>query len=175
LFLGYCVLELPSNSRSTGSAQGLWLARIMITWGLISAAMIFTVGPKSFSRCASFWRGGGRLLPWRGLLLTAVVPGGNTGRAIYAWFLIGIPASSLIGGPLSGFLLELDERWGSPAWKWLFLTEGLPPSSSASCCLLLLVEKPDQANWLSAEEKALVRQAPRLREEGEGSGISGRA
>jgi len=156
LFLGYCVLELPSNVALYRFGARLWLARIMITWGLISAAMIFTVGPKSFY-ALRFLLGAAEagFFPGAAFYLTLWFPAEYRAR-IYAWFLIGIPASSLIGGPLSSFLLELDGALGLAGWKWLFLTEGLPAVVLGVLLLLLLVEKPDQANWLSAEEKALV-------------------
>jgi ACS family tartrate transporter-like MFS transporter len=134
----------------------LWLARIMITWGLISMAMIFTVGPKSFY-ILRFLLGAAEagFFPGAAFYLTLWFPAEYRAR-IYAWFLIGIPASSLIGGPLSSFLLELDGWYGIAGWKWLFLAEGAPAAVLGVLLLALLGETPRDARWLSDEEKAIV-------------------
>ena len=159
LFLGYCFFEVPSNIALYRFGARRWLARIMISWGIISMAMVFTVGPHSFY--------------WLRFLLGVAEAGFFPGAAfyisvwfpaqyraqIYAWFLIGIPASAFIGGPCASFLLELNGVMGLAGWKWLFLAEGLPALILGILYLIFLVDTPEQASWLTADEKEIVKQS----------------
>jgi MFS family permease len=156
LFLGYCFFELPSNVALYKFGARLWLTRIMITWGLISMAMIFTVGPKSFY-LVRFLLGAAEagFFPGAAFYLTLWFPAEYRAR-IYAWFLMGIPASSLIGGPLSSLLLEMDGWGGLAGWKWLFLAEGAPAVILGILLLAFLAEKPRDAAWLTDDEKNIV-------------------
>jgi ACS family tartrate transporter-like MFS transporter len=156
LFLGYCVFEVPSNIALYKFGARRWLARIMITWGLISMAMIFTVGPNSFY-ALRFMLGVAEagFFPGVAFFLTLWFPAEYRAR-IFAWFLIGIPASSLIGGPISGLLLELDGWLGLPGWNWLFLAEGAPAAILGVVLLRVLTDSPAQALWLTQEEKQIV-------------------
>lgn len=157
LFLGYCFFEVPSNLALYRFGARLWLSRIMITWGLVSAATIFVVGPYSFYGLR--------------LLLGAAEAGFFPGVAFYlatwfpseyrtrmvAWFMVAVPISSVVGGPLSGWLLEMDGLLGLPGWKWLFLLEGLPVVVVGFILLRVLADRPEDATWLSAEEQRVVR------------------
>jgi MFS transporter, ACS family, tartrate transporter len=157
LFLGYCLFEVPSNVALYRFGARRWLSRIMVSWGIISVAMIFTTGPASFYALR--------------LLLGVAEAGFFPGAAFYlaqwfppqyrarilAWFLLGIPASTMIGGPVSSLLLEMNGMWGLAGWKWLFIIEGAPAIVLGLLILIRLVDKPDQANWLSDEEKTVVR------------------
>eukprot|EP01037_Dinobryon_pediforme_P002026 gene2026-2064_t len=156
LFLGYCVFEVPSNIALYKFGARRWLARIMITWGLISMAMIFTVGPNSFY-ALRFLLGVAEagFFPGVAFFLTLWFPAEYRAR-IFAWFLIGIPASSLIGGPVSGLLLELDGWLGLPGWNWLFLAEGAPAVILGVILLRVLTDSPAQASWLTPDEKQVV-------------------
>src|ERR1700692_4749046 len=117
LFVGYSLFEIPSNLLLYRFGARRWLARIMITWGLVSAATAFVVGPNSFY--------GLRLLlgvaeagffPGVTFFLAAWFPAQYRTRML-AWFLVGIPLSSLVGGPVCGMLLQMDGIWGLAGWQ----------------------------------------------------------
>ncbi len=152
-FLGYCVFEVPSNLLLYRFGARRWLARIMITWGLVSAATAFVVGPSSFY--------GVRLLlgiaeagffPGVTFFLAAWFPTRYRTRML-AWFLVGIPASSLVGGPVCGLLLGMDGIWGLAGWQWLFLLVSLPCIPLGFLTLRLLADNPKSATWLTSDER----------------------
>lgn len=157
LFLGYCLFEVPSNVALYKVGARFWLSRIMVTWGIISVAMIFTTGPKSFY-LLRFLLGVAEagFFPGAAFYMSQWFPPEYRAR-ILAWFLLGIPASTLVGGPVSSLLMEMDGIWGVAGWKWLFIVEGTPAIILGILILVLLVDKPDQAAWLSDEEKAVVK------------------
>jgi ACS family tartrate transporter-like MFS transporter len=153
LFLGYSTFEIPSNLLLYRFGARRWLARIMITWGLVSAATAFVVGPNSFY--------GLRLLlgiaeagffPGVTFFLAAWFPTQYRTR-ILAWFLVGIPASSLIGGPVCGMLLQMDGIWGFAGWQWLFLLVSLPCIPLGLLTLRFLADSPNTATWLTPDER----------------------
>ncbi|MFC0406835.1 MFS transporter [Roseomonas elaeocarpi] len=156
LFLGYCVFEVPSNVALHRYGARLWLCRIMVTWGIVSMATIFVTGPKSFY-LLRFLLGVAEagFFPGVAFYLSQWFPAQFRAR-VFAWFLIGIPASSLIGGPLSGALLEMHGIAGIAGWKWLYLLEGAP-AVILGLVLLGLKNRPEEAEWLTAEEKRIVR------------------
>ena len=157
LFIGYCLFEVPSNVALYRVGARFWLSRIMITWGIISVAMIFTSGATSFY-VLRFLLGVAEagFFPGAAFYLSQWFPPEYRAR-ILAWFLLGIPASTVVGGPVSSFLLEMNGIWGLAGWKWLFIVEGAPAIILGFLLLLLLVDKPDQASWLSDEEKKAVQ------------------
>lgn len=156
LFLGYCLFEVPSNIALYRFGARIWISRILISWGIISMAMIYTAGPKSFY-LLRFLLGVAEAgyFPGVAYYLTQWFPAEYRAR-IYAWFLVGIPASTLIGGPLASFLFKLNSVAGLAGWKWLFLIEGAPALILGIIVLLLLVDSPERADWLTAEEKETV-------------------
>ena len=158
LFLGYCLLEVPSNLILYRVGARAWLARIMISWGLISAATIFVKGAWSFY-LLRFLLGAAEAgyFPGVAFYLGQWFPAEYRTRAI-AWFMVAIPISSVVGGALSGALLQMDGILGLSGWKWLFILEGLPVSILGIVTWFVLTEKPDEATWLTAEERALVRE-----------------
>jgi len=158
LFLGYCLLEVPSNMILYRVGARVWLARIMISWGLISAATIFVKGAWSFY-LLRFLLGAAEAgyFPGVAFYLGQWFPAEYRTRAI-AWFMVAIPISSVVGGALSGALLQMDGILGLSGWKWLFILEGLPVAVLGIVTLFVLTEKPDEATWLTAEERALVRE-----------------
>ena len=157
LFLGYCFLEVPSNMILYRVGARVWLARIMISWGLISAATIFVTGAWSFY-LLRFLLGAAEAgyFPGVAFYLGHWFPAQYRTRAI-AWFMVAIPISSVVGGALSGALLQMDGIFGLAGWKWLFVLEGLPVAVLGVITLFVLTEKPEDATWLTAEERALVR------------------
>jgi len=156
LFLGYCFLELPSNLLLYHVGARVWLSRIMITWGLASAAMIFVTGPKSWY-ALRFVLGAAEagFFPGVAFYLSNWFPKEYRTRML-AWFLVAIPASVVVGGPLSGILLEMDGLGGLAGWKWLFLFEGLPTVLLGIVFPWVLADRPEETRWLDAEEQRLV-------------------
>ena len=156
LFLGYCLLEVPSNMILYRVGARVWLARIMISWGVISAATIFVKGAWSFY-LLRFLLGAAEagFFPGVAYYLGQWFPTEYRTRAI-AWFMVAIPISSVVGGALSGALLQMDGVFGLAGWKWLFVLEGLPVAILGIVTLFVLTEKPEDAAWLTREERALV-------------------
>jgi MFS transporter, ACS family, tartrate transporter len=152
-FLGYSVFEIPSNLLLYRFGARRWIARIMISWGLVSAATAFVVGPNSFYTLrlllgiteAGFF-------PGVTFFLAAWFPAQYRTRML-AWFLIGIPLSSLVGAPVCGMLLQMDGIWGLAGWQWLFLLVSLPCIPLGLLTLKLLADRPQVAHWLTAGER----------------------
>ena len=152
-FLGYSVFEIPSNLLLYRFGARRWIARIMISWGLVSAATAFVVGPNSFYTLrlllgiteAGFF-------PGVTFFLAAWFPAQYRTRML-AWFLIGIPLSSLVGAPVCGMLLQMDGIWGLAGWQWLFLLVSLPCIPLGLLTLKLLADRPQVAHWLTVGER----------------------
>src|SRR5262245_8453663 len=125
-FIGYALFEIPSNLVLARVGARLWIARIMITWGLLSVSMMFVRGPTSFY-ALRFLLGVAEagFLPGIIYYLGHWYPQAERARAV-SWFMAAIPLSVAIGGPLSGVLLDMNGKWGLAGWQWLFLLEGLP-------------------------------------------------
>ena len=152
-FIGYFLFEYPSNRILTRVGARVWLARIMVTWGLVSGAMAFIVGPWSF--CAlRFLLGVAEAGFFPGLLLfmTYWLPRRYRARTI-AVMLIGMPASSLIGAPISGLLLGMDGVLGLRGWQWLYLIEALPAVLLGVGLFFSLTDTPAEAAWLAPERR----------------------
>lgn len=152
-FLGYCLLEVPSNLILERVGARVWIARIMITWGIISASMMFVSGTASFYALrlllgiaeAGFF-------PGMILYLTYWFPAKERAKAM-ALFITSTAASGIIGGPLSGFLLTLGGTAGLKGWQWLFLIEGIPSVILGIVVLFYLPNGPGEAAWLNDKEK----------------------
>jgi ACS family tartrate transporter-like MFS transporter len=151
--VGYVVFEIPSNLALYHVGARRWIARIMITWGLISAATAFIRGVDSYY-IARFVLGVAEagFFPGVAFYLATWFPTQYRARML-AWFLVAIPVSSVIGGPISGLLLEMDGIFGLQGWKWLFIAEGLPAVVLGFMMLRLLADKPETASWLSPKER----------------------
>jgi MFS family permease len=156
LFFGYCLFEVPSNVALYRYGARVWLARIMISWGLVSAATIFVVGPYSFY-VLRFLLGVAEagFFPGVAFYLTLWFPKEYRAR-IFAWFLLGIPASGVIGAPVSTALLGMHGLLGLAGWKWLFLIEAVPAVILGVLMYLTLADGPREAAWLSQEDKDYV-------------------
>ncbi|CAL77629.1 putative permeases of the major facilitator superfamily [Bradyrhizobium sp. ORS 278] len=152
-FLGYFLCEIPSNLMMQRVGARLWIARIMITWGLLSTLTCLVTGPASFSvmRLLLGMAEAG-FTPGVYLYFTCWFPGVWRGRATAA-FLVGIPVANMIGSPISGALLTMDGFAGLAGWQWLLIIEGLPAVLLGIACLFVLSDRPSEAKWLDADER----------------------
>jgi ACS family tartrate transporter-like MFS transporter len=152
-FLGYCLFEIPSNIILERVGARLWISRIMVTWGLISAALMFVRTPAAFYSLR-FLLGVAEAGFFPGVIyyLSLWYPAAHRARAIAA-FMSAVPVSGLIGGPLSGALLELDGLYGLAGWQWLFLLEGLPAVILGISVLFYLKDRPETTQWLTPAER----------------------
>ncbi len=158
-FVGYALFEVPSNLILARVGARLWITRIMITWGVISVAMMWAHSPMAFY-CLRFLLGVAEAGFFPGIIyfLCDWFPQQQRARAV-SWFMVAIPLSVVIGGPLAGMLLGLDGRLGLAGWQWLFLVEGMPAVVLGIVVYFVLDDRPEDAAWLGAEEKAwLVRE-----------------
>jgi ACS family tartrate transporter-like MFS transporter len=157
-FIGYGLCEIPSNLLLVRYGARIWIARIMITWGLISAGMMFVQGPWSFY-VLRFLLGVAEagFLPGIIYYLSQWFPRTYRAKAV-SWFMIGIPLSIVFGGPLSGWLLGFDGHLGLRGWQWMFLLEGLPAVVLGFVVLGVLTEQPADAKWLRLEQREWLAQ-----------------
>jgi ACS family tartrate transporter-like MFS transporter len=155
-FLGYCLCEVPSNLILHRVGARRWIARIMMSWGVISIGMIFVRTTLSFY-ILRFLLGVAEAGFFPGVIyyLTHWYPEAQRARAIAA-FMTAVPVSGVVGGPLSGALLSLNGVLGLAGWQWLFLVEGIPAILLGVIVLAYLTERPEAAHWLSSEEKEWV-------------------
>ncbi|HEY7638982.1 MAG TPA: MFS transporter [Steroidobacteraceae bacterium] len=155
-FLGYCLFEVPSNFILHRVGARRWIARIMISWGIIAAAMMFVKTPLQFYMLR-FLLGVAEAGFFPGVIyyMSYWFPRQHRARAVGA-FMMAIPVAGLIGGPLSGALLGLDGLMGLGGWQWLFLIEGLPSVLLGFWAWHYLTDRPEDARWLPEEEKAAL-------------------
>lgn len=151
-FLGYIAFEVPSNVMLERFGARLWIARIMISWGVLSAAMTFVQGPNSFYT-VRFLLGIAEAGFFPGIIfyLTCWFPPQHRARII-ALFMIALPLSSVIGAPISTALLGIDV-WGLRGWQWMFVMEAIPTIVLGFVVFFVLPDRPSDAKWLSVEEK----------------------
>lgn len=158
-FIGYLLFEVPSNLMLEKIGVRRTLLRIMVCWGLIAMAMMFVQTPTQFyvlRFLLGVFEAG--FTPGALLYLTYWYPPTRRARMI-AVFLLGAIFASLIAGPLSGAIMKyLDGLNGWHGWQWLFLVQGLPAPLLGLLAWFVLVDRPEQAAWLSAEEKARLKQ-----------------
>src|SRR5690349_9506629 len=152
-FLGYFIFEIPSNLMLEKTGARRWIARIMISWGILSAAMALIQGPSSFI-VARFLLGVAEagFFPGVILYLTYWFPQEYRARIIAA-FMVAIPVSLALGAPLSTAILQMDGLAGLKGWQWLFLIEGVPTVLFGLVFLLIMPDRPCDARWLGAAER----------------------
>lgn len=152
-FISYFLCEVPSNMALHRVGARRWIARIMITWGIVSTCFAFVQGPVSFM-ALRFLLGIAEagFFPGMVLYISYWFPQEYRGR-LTAMFMTAIPLSALIGAPLSGFLLETASFWSIASWKWMFIIEGVPAIILGVVVLVYLTDRPSEANWLTPEEK----------------------
>jgi ACS family tartrate transporter-like MFS transporter len=152
-FLGYCLFEIPSNLIMDRVGARVWIARIMIGWGVISMAMMFVVGQSSFyAMRVLLGIAEAGFFPGMVLYLTYWIPAAERARA-GALFMTAAPVAVLVGAPVSESLLALDGWLGLAGWQWLFLVEGFPAVVLGFVALVFLTDRPEQAAWLSPAER----------------------
>jgi MFS transporter, ACS family, tartrate transporter len=152
-FLGYFLCEVPSNLILNKVGARIWIARVMITWGLVSAASAFVTGPTSFY-VLRFLLGVAEagFFPGIILYLSQWFPARQRAVAAAA-FMAAAPLSSALGSPISGALMELPTMGGLANWQWLFIIEAVPAVLLGFAVLKVLIDKPEQAPWLAPDER----------------------
>jgi MFS family permease len=156
-FLGYVIFEVPSNMLLHRVGASMWIARIMITWGLIGGAMAFVQNATQFY-ILRFLLGVAEagFIPGAFYFLSCWFPADWRGRII-ALLLSALPLSSILGGPLSGYIMvQFDDAAGLSGWQWLFLIETTPSVILGLMVTRILVNSPKEAHWLSDAEKAII-------------------
>ncbi len=171
-FIGYFIFEVPSNVILERVGARIWIARIMITWGLISSAFMFAgdihwgVVSTAFG-CTDaefsfyflrFWLGVAEagFFPGIILYLTYWFPGARRAKMV-ALFMTAIGVANMIGSPVSGAIMQyMDGYFGWRGWQWLFLLEGIPSMVVGCLTLVLLPNGPKSARWLAPAERDLV-------------------
>ena len=157
--VAYASIEIPSNILLQRFGARLWLSRIMVSWGLVSAAMAFVTTATGFYVVrvllgiaeAGFF-------PGAVYFLSRWFPDQRRAR-VMGIFYFGAPLSFIFGGPLSGLLLDADGMGGLLGWQWMFLVEGLLASVVGVLVYFRLAESPAQAAWLDADERRALSAA----------------
>jgi MFS transporter, ACS family, tartrate transporter len=153
-FVCYFIFEVPSNLALEKFGASRWIARIMVTWGIISVLMAMVNGERSFY-ILRFLLGVAEagFFPGIILYLTYWYPAKYRARFLAA-FAVAVPVSTVIGAPVSGLLLGLDGAMGLKGWQWLFVIEGIPSVLLGIVTWFYLTDRPNKADWLNAEQKA---------------------
>src|SRR5215510_9479010 len=155
-FIGYFIFEVPSNLIMERVGARIWIARILVTWGIISSSMMFVNGTLMFYSLR-FLLGIAEagFFPGMILYLTYWFPAEVRGRAV-ARFMTATAMAGVIGGPLSGGLLKMNGIGGLAGWQWLFLIEGLPAVILGFVTLAYLPDGPKTARWLTRDEQSWI-------------------
>ena len=152
-FLGYFLFEVPSNIVLEKTGARIWIARIMITWGVVSGAMVFATGPVSFLTLR-FLLGVAEAGFFPGMILyfTYWFPKAYRARVISALF-IAVPGSNALAAVISGAVLGMDGLLGLTGWQWMFIIEAVPAVLLAFAVLVLMTDRPALATWLTPDER----------------------
>jgi MFS family permease len=153
-FVGYFILEVPSNLALERFGARKWIARIMLSWGVISGAFALIGGPISFL-VLRFLLGAAEAGFFPGVILYLTYGDPAEYRArIVGIFMVAIPVAGLIGSPISGAILGMSGVLGLGGWQWIFILEALPTIVLGIVAFVALSDKPNDASWLTAEQKA---------------------
>jgi ACS family tartrate transporter-like MFS transporter len=157
-FVGYFLLEIPSNVALYRFGARRWIARIMVTWGMVSASSALVSGPYSFY-ALRFMLGVAEagFFPGIILYLTFWYPAKYRARVMSA-FILGAPLSAVLGGPICGYLLELNAVGGLKGWQWLFICEGIPAVLLGIFAFFYLTDQPSKAQWLRPAQRAWLEE-----------------
>jgi ACS family tartrate transporter-like MFS transporter len=152
-FAGYFCFQVPSNLVLERVGARRWIASLMMVWGVISSAMVLVSGPRSFY-ALRFLLGAAEAGFFPGVIfyLRNWFPTRARARTV-ARFMTAAPLSGVVGGPVSGALLELHMKAGLAGWQWMFLMEGIPAVVLGVVTLFYLVDSPERAAWLSGAER----------------------
>jgi ACS family tartrate transporter-like MFS transporter len=152
-FLGYFLLEVPSNLALHKFGARIWIARVMITWGLMSGAMVFVKGATSFY-VLRFFLGAAEAGFFPGIILyLGFWFPARQRAAMTALFMAAAPLSTVLGSPVSGAILGLHGLLGLAGWQWLFLLEAAPAVVFGVVTLFYLTDRPENATWLDDVER----------------------
>lgn len=156
-FLAYCLCEVPSNLILARVGARIWIARIMVVWGLVSAAMVFVHSPLSFYLMRTLLGAAeAGFFPGVILYLTYWFPNRQRAQAV-SLFLLGIALAGVVGGPLSGWIMHSFDNYANlHGWQWLFLLEGLPAVLAGIVTLFFLDDGPQRARWLLPDDRERV-------------------
>jgi len=151
-FLAYSVCEVPSNLIMRKVGARFWIARIMLSWGLVSTAMAFVSGEASFYILrVMLGIAEAGLFPGVLLYLTYWFGDRDRARAI-GYFLLGVCLANVVGGPIGGALLQLDGLMGLHGWQWMFIIEGVPSTLFSVLVWKVLPDGPAEAKWLTKDQ-----------------------
>ena len=152
-FIGYFILEVPSNLALERFGASKWIARIMITWGLASGAFALIGGPMSFL-VLRFLLGAAEAGFFPGVILYLTYWYPSVYRAkIVGIFMVAIPVAGMIGSPVSGAVLGMDGFLGLGGWQWIFILEALPAIALGIYAFVGLTDRPEHATWLARDER----------------------
>ena len=152
-FIGYFIFEVPSNMIMHRIGASRWIARIMITWGVVAAGQALVQGETSFyiARILLGIMEAG-FFPGAILYLTFWFPAAQRARVV-GLFMLAVPLSTAIGAPIGGLLLKMDGVAGLVGWQWLFVVEGAPAVLLGFVVLKFLTDSPDKAGWLAPDQR----------------------
>lgn len=152
-FLGYIIFQVPANLILLRVGARVWIACVVVAWGLVSVASAFVVGPHSFySLRFLLGLAESGFFPGTILYLSLWFPARERAQAI-AVFMAAAPLSTAIGSPISGALMELPKFLGLMNWQWLYIIEALPAIGLGFLTLKMLTDRPEEAKWLDEKER----------------------
>lgn len=152
-FVGYFLFEVPSNLILHRVGARIWIARVMVTWGIVSAASAFASGPTSFY-VLRFLLGVAEAGFFPGIILYLSLWFPVKQRAVAAaWFMAAAPLSTAIGSPISGAIMQLPPMFGLSDWQLLYILEAIPSIFLGFVVLKRLIDKPAEATWLNVDER----------------------
>lgn len=169
-YVAYVLFEVPSNLAMQKVGARIWIARILVTWGIVSGCMALVVGPTSFY-AVRLLLGAAEAGFFPGVILYLTYWFPKLYRAhIVAVFMVSIPVSGFLGSPISAALLQTDTWLGYHGWQWMFVIEALPAVLLGVAALVVLPDGPQRASWLSPARREWL--ARRLESERETAGSS---
>ena len=152
-FWGYFLFEVPSNIALHKFGARMWIARVMVTWGIISGGMAFVEGPTSFY-IMRFLLGAAEAGFFPGIILYLSYWFPARHRAgVTALFMAAAPISTALGSPISAALLEMNGVMGLVGWQWMFILEAIPALILGVVVFFYMTDKPEQAKWLKDDER----------------------
>jgi MFS transporter, ACS family, tartrate transporter len=171
-FWGYFLFEVPSNIILHRVGARIWITRVMVTWGIISAGMAFVTGPTSFY-VMRFLLGAAEagFFPGIILYLSYWFPAGRR-AGVTAFFMAAAPISTVLGSPVSASLLQMDGVMGLAGWQWMFVLEAIPAVILGIVVFFYMTDRPEQAKWLKEDEKKWLMNAMKAEAANKSAGAS---